>query len=106
MLLLTEVASYDDSFEDWDASWLVTEERRLFLRGGNRGWDLSEDDEVIVVEVVDYDVAWWLVGGGEEGKLIGQGIYLLLVSLPIHCTKRQLLSRRILSLRPPPSASK
>ena len=37
VLVLTEVASYDDSFEDWDASWLVTEERRLFLRGGNRG---------------------------------------------------------------------
>ena len=49
---------------------------------------MCEDDEVIVVEVVNYNVAWWLVGGGEEGKLIGQGIYLLLVGLPIHCTKR------------------
>ena len=98
MSLLPEVASYDDSFEDWDASWLVTEERRLFLRGENRGWDLGEDDDVIVVKVVDYDVAGRVVGGGEEGKLIGQGVYLLIAGLPIHCTRGYFLSRRIPSL--------
>jgi hypothetical protein len=86
MLLLTEVTSYDDGFEGRDSALLVAEERRLLLRGGGGCWELGEDDEVVVVEVVDHDVRWRVVGGREEGQLIGQGAYLLLVGLPIHCT--------------------
>ena len=94
------MASYDNSFEDWDASLLVTEECRLFLRGGNRGWDLGEDDEVIVVKVVDYYVSGWILGDGEEGRLIGQGVYLLLCGLSLHCTRAHFLSCCSLSLGP------
>ena len=99
MLLLTEVTSYEDSFEGWNTALLVAEERRLFLRGGNRGWKLGEDGEVIVGEVVNYDVAWRIFGSGEEGKLIGQCV------LPPTRWRTGILYQRVFSDLPHPFSS-
>ena len=66
----------------------MAKESQLLLSGGDGSGTLGEDDEGILVEVVDHDMAGRVAGGGEEGGLIGQGVNLLLCGLlHLHFTR-------------------
>ena len=52
---------------------LMPEECRLPFRGGDRGGELGQNDEVVVVVVVDDYMRRRVFGDGKEGGLMVQG---------------------------------